>query len=367
MTVSKIEKIEALKFRMPLGIKLKSGKKVEVREVDHVLVRITTDDGITGIGEAMASPTYSESSASIVWAIEQWIAPKLKAVPLFAMERIWDQIETINGSTAKGAVDIAIHDAQAKSLGVPLYRLLGGWTDKIPLTWIVGQGTADEMVQDSLTAQKKGFKSFKIKVGIDYQKDIKNIELLRKMLGDEALIYVDANQAYSFPEARKVIPIMENSGIAMVEDPIPSWQAENRLKLSRIISIPMIGDLCVPSPVEVAREIDLGAISVINVKTPRTGYFLSQKVIHLAESAGYPCIMGTLLETDIGVLASAHFAAAFRIFTYPAELTYFLKMESSLLKNKIKIENGLLYLPNEPGLGAELDEERIRYYSQERF
>ena len=134
------------------------------------------------------------------------------------------------------------------------------------------------------------------------------------------------------------------------------------MKLSEILSVPLLGDECVTTPVDVKREIDLGAISMINVKTARTGYFQSRKVIHLVEQAGFPCLIGTLLETDIGVLASAHFGAAFKIFSYPAELTYFLKMEDHLLKSPLRVEDGVLFLPDRPGLGMELDEGKLEHY-----
>jgi L-alanine-DL-glutamate epimerase-like enolase superfamily enzyme len=368
MSTSKIQKIEATKYSLPLAKSLRSGKKRHIKKADHVLIRVTTDDGITGLGEAMAfGHLFGESQASIAWAVEQWIAPKLKGLPLFAIEKVWDEIDTIRGNnTAKGAVDIAVHDALAKSLGIPLYQLLGGWTDRIALTWIIGQMETEQMVEEGLEAKKAGFKSFKVKVGIDSRKDVEVIRSLREALGDDILIYVDANQAYSYQDACRVIPMMEEFGIAMVEDPIPNWDTEGRTELSRRISVPFIGDGCVTSPLEVKKEIDLGAISLMNVKPPRTGYYLSRKIVHLAEQAGFPLIIGTLLETDIGVLASAHFGAAFKIFSYPAELTYFLKMEDHLLKDPVKIEDGFLILPDKPGLGAELDEEKIECYRQER-
>jgi len=366
MIIPKIQKIEAIKFDMPFSTSLRYGSKGHLKKGDHVLVRVTTDDGITGLGEAWAQPDIlGESQASICWAVEQWIAPRLEGIPLFAIEKVWDQIENIcANNTAKGAVDIAIHDALARSLGIPLYKLLGGWTDRIPLTWIIGQTGTDEMIEEGLEAQKRGFNSFKIKIGIDSQKDVEVIRLARQELGDDTFIYVDANQAYSYHQASKVLPIMANYGIAMAEDPIPNWDTQGRLRLSRQIGVPILGDECVTSPYDVKREIDLGVISVMNVKTPRTGYYQSRKAIHLAEQGGIRCLIGTLVETDIGVLASAHFGAAFKIFSYPAELTYFLKMEDTLLKDPLRVEDGMLYLPDKPGLGAELDEEKLEHYRQ---
>lgn len=366
MGIPKIERIEAIKFSMPFSTFLRAGSKQHVKKADNVLIRVFADDGTAGFGEAMAiAEIFGESQESIVWAVKEWIAPRIRGIRLCDLEKVWDQMDVLRGNnTAKGAVDIAIHDALARFLGIPLYKLLGGWTDRIPLTWIIGQGSIEEMVEEGLGAKKRGFKNFKIKVGLDPKKDVEVIRRLKKELGDGVLIYVDANQAYSYQDAMRVLPIMEGDGIPMVEDPMANWDTDGRLRLSRRLSIPMIGDECVTTPNEVKREIDLGALRMINVKTPRSGYFQSRKIIHFAEQAGFPCIIGTLLETDIGVLASAHFGAAFKIFSYPAELTYFLKMKDHLLKSPLKVEEGTLFLPEEPGLGAELDEEKIEYYSQ---
>ncbi len=231
---------------------------------------------------------------------------------------------------------------------------------------MVGQMRSDEMVEECLEVQQKGMKSFKVKVGIDPQKDIEVIRLLREQLGEDALIYVDANQAFSYREGSRVLPILESHGIGMVEEPIPIWNTEGRLRLSQEISVPIIGDESVISPHHVKNEIDLGAISVISIKTPRTGYYQSRKIVHLAEQVGLPCIIGTQVETDVGVLASAHFGAAFKIFPYPAELTYFLTMKDHLLETPLKMEKGMLVLPDEPGLGIRLDEGKLEHYRQDK-
>jgi L-alanine-DL-glutamate epimerase-like enolase superfamily enzyme len=364
----KIKSIEAIPFSIPYLKPLKYGLKGYLKSADHVLVRVVSDDGIVGLGEAMPRPIiYGESQTSIVWAVEEWIAPRVLGLPLFASEKIWEEIEPLRGNnTAKGAVDVAVHDALGKTLGIPLYKLLGGWTDRLQVSWMVGQRETQEMIEECLEMQGTGIASFKVKVGIDPKKDIEVLRLLREQLGSDAFIYVDGNQALSYQEAIRVLRVMEDYGINMVEEPIPVWDTNGRLKISQRLSIPIVGDESVISPSDVKREVDLGAISVVSVKIPRTGYYQSRKIVHLAEQAGFTCIVGTQVETDIGVLASAHFGAAFKIFHYPAELTYFLSMKGGLLKTPLTIKNGILVLPDEPGLGAELDEEKFKYYRVDR-
>lgn len=361
MNIPRIDRIEAIPFSVTFSTSLRSGQRGYFPQADNVLIRVTTDTGITGFAEAMAfKELFGESQDSIVWAVGEWIAPKIRGLPVSAFERVWDHLGTIQGNnTAKGAVDIALHDAFAKSVGLPLHELLGGWTDRIPLTWIVGMGSIDEMVEEGQEARRRGFKSFKIKIGIDPVKDVEVVRRMRENLGDDVLLYVDANQAYSLNDAMRVLPRMLDYGIEIVEDPIANSNTEGRLKLSRALPVPLLGDECVTTPAETRREIELGALGMINIKTARSGFYNSRKILHLVEQAGYRCLTGTLLETDIGALASAHFTAAFRIFSYPAELTYFLKMHEHFLKTPLDIQDGTLILPKAPGMGIELDLEKL--------
>ena len=368
MLIPTIAKIEAIPFTLSFDKSLRSGRGF-FPKAENVLVRVTTDTGVVGFAEAMGfKQLFGESQQSIVWAIEQWIAPKIMGLPISAIEKVWAELDLIQGNnTAKGSVDIALHDALAKHIGLPLYQMLGGWVDRIGLTWIVGLASIEQMLEDAMTASAKGFKSFKIKIGDSTEKDVEVIRLIREALGNDVLLYVDANQAYTPTEAMRALPRMMEYGVEIVEDPIPHWHTESRLKLARMLPVPLLGDESVVSPMDIKREIDTGALGMINIKTARSGFYQSRKIIHLAEQAGYRCLIGTLLETDIGALASAHFGAAFRAFTYPAELTYHLKMQDRLLDSPLNIQDGSLILPTAPGLGIELDEEKLERYRVKSF
>jgi L-alanine-DL-glutamate epimerase-like enolase superfamily enzyme len=364
MNIPVIERIEVTPFQIPFSTFLRSGRHHHLKSAENVLVRVTADDGTVGIAEANALPEIlGESQASIVDAISGFIAPRVKGIALCDFERLWRELDVLrNNGSAKAAVDMAVHDALARVLGLPMYRLLGGYRDRVALTWIIGQGTIDEMLEEAQEARGRGFKSFKVKIGLDPAKDVKAVAALRKKLGDETMLYVDANQAYSYADAVWALPRMEPYGIVIVEDPMQNWDVDGRRKLAERLNVPMLGDECATTPGDVKREIDLGILRMINLKPPRSGYHASRKIVHLAEQAGFACMMGTLLESDIGVLAAAHFAAAFKAFSYPAELTYFLKMQDGLLIDKLAIEDGVLLLSDRPGIGAEIDEDKLAKY-----
>lgn len=364
LRIPTIERIETTAFSVPFSIFLRSGRQMHVKTADHVLVRVIADDGTTGFAEAMSYPEiFGESQTSITRAVADWILPRIKGMALTDLERIWEKLDIIQGNpSAKAAVDIAIHDALARSLHIPLWRMLGGYRDRIQLTWIIGQGTVEEMVREGEDALARGFRAYKIKIGLDPAKDVRAVAALRRALGDDVLLYVDANQAYSYADAVRALPAMEAEGIAIIEDPMSNADIDGRRKLATRLRVPLLGDECVQTPNDLKREIDLGILRMINLKPPRSGYFQSRKIVHLAEQAGFACVMGTFLETDIGVLACAHFTAAHRAFTYPAELTYVFKMKDRILQEPLRVENGTLFLPDRPGMGAEVDEDKLARY-----
>jgi L-alanine-DL-glutamate epimerase-like enolase superfamily enzyme len=112
----------------------------------------------------------------------------------------------------------------------------------------------------------------------------------------------------------------------------------------------------------VVREIEDGAIGAISIKTPRTGYYKSRKIIQMAELAGIGCLVGSQAESTVGTLPSAHFAAAFRNIRYPSEISYYLNIKDSLLQEPIRLDNGAIELPDKPGFGNEIDEEKLKRY-----
>ena len=363
----KITRVEAIPFKIPYKTPLKWGLAGYLEAAEHVLVRVHTDAGIVGMAEATPRPTiYGESQASILHAIREWFAPMIIGLDPAHTERIWAKFESIHWNpTAKGAIDLALYDAVARSRNVPLWEMLGGFSDRLPVSWMLGMRPVSEMVQESAGMRAKGIKAFKVKVGLDPEKDVQVIKALRESLGPDVLLYADANMAYSVSTAIRTIRRMEEFGLAFVEEPVPVWDQKGRVKVARAISIPLMGDESVFTPQEVAREIELGAFGIISIKTPRTGYTLSLKIVNMAENAGIPCLMGTQAETGVGTLASAHFGAARRNVSYPSEISFFLSLKDDLLAEPVALNDGFIELPNRPGNGAILDEEKIKKYRQD--
>lgn len=356
-----IAKVEAIPFCLPFDsdLHLKFAYRTS-SGADHVLVRISTDEGLTGIAEAPARPEiYGETQGSIVAIIDKYLGPYIKGKNPFQLEDIHSHLDRIpHNYCAKAAIDIAIHDIIGKSLNVPVYHLLGGKSrDSIPLSWMVGLNSTKKMVEECQRFWALGIKGFKIKAGLDFADDLEKFRAIRQALGKDALLYIDANQGYkSVKKAVRFIRKLEEEGLAYVEEPFPVENKKGRLEASRSISVPMMGDESCFTPIDVAREIDLGAIGIVLVKIARTGFYKTKKIVYLCQQAGVPCIVGSQGDSSIGAAASAHAAVAFRNIQFPAEISYHLRMKGELLKKPLTIHKGELVVPEGPGLGVEIDE-----------
>ncbi len=364
----KITNIEAVPFYIPFeaGLSLKFAYRVS-SAAEHVLVRVYTDEGITGISEAPARPQiYGETQQSIVAAIERHLGPSLIGLDPFNLEKIHRQMAPlVQNTTAKASLDMAVHDILGKALRLPLFKLLGGWSDApVPLSWMVGIRTDEEMVKECEHFWAMGIKAFKLKIGLDPVADVKSFKMIRKALGKEALLYVDGNQAYPPKTAIRVIRQMEEYGLAWAEEPCPIWDLKGRAEVARAISVPVLGDESCFTLGDVRRELEAGTVGMVLIKVARTGFYATRKIVHLCQEARVPCLIGSQGDSSIGAAAGLHAAASFQNILHPAECSYHLRMKADLLKTPLSFADGCIEIPKGPGLGIEVDESRVAEYRQ---
>lgn len=360
----KIVDVKVVPFKIPYKKPLRFGAAGYDDAAEHVLIEIITDEGIKGIAEAIPRQTiYGESQASIVYAAKKWFTPMLMGEEPYNIDVIWDRMDKIVGNTTvKGAIDVALHDIIAKKAGLPLCKLIGGHKDKIEVAWMIGMDTIENMFQEALDLRKKGLRNFKVKVGKNLNNDIELIRLLREEMGDEINIYVDANQAYTVEEAVKAIRELYKYDIKLLEEPIAWWNNKGKKRLAQTSQIPLMADESAITPQLVLNEIESGTSGIFSVKIPRTGIRNSRLIVHLAEQSGIPCLIGTQSETSIGARAAIHVAAAFKNISYPSEISFFINLEDEVIKNPLKLEDGYVKVPEEVGVGAEVDYDKLNEY-----
>ena len=358
----KVTAIEAIPFRIPL-----TEKKVWARgaldAAEHVLVRIRTDEGLTGVAEAPPRPTiYGESLRSIVAAVEDWFGPAVMGLDPFDTEKAIDRFEGwVGNPSARAAVEMALTDIKAQAAGVPVFKLLGGWMDQVPVCVRVPTGGADAVAKSCASFRDRyGIITFKIKVGMKHHEDVATLRLVRETMGPSARLCPDANQGYDPQTAIRVLRAIEDLDITLLEEPCRIDNDRGRLQVARSTTVPLMGDESCTNPAEVRRQLALGVVSVISIKVARTGFAISQRIAHLCESESVVNLCGTQADSSIGVVCSAHFAASCRNVKLASELTGFLDMVDDLLVETPRIENGMLKLSEKPGLGIQIDEAKLK-------
>ncbi|MBU2053943.1 MAG: enolase [Proteobacteria bacterium] len=360
----KVASVEAIPFRIPL-----TEKKVWARgaldAAEHVLVRIRTDDGLTGIAEAPPRPTiYGESLRSIVAAVEDWFGPAVLGLDPFETEKALERFERwVGNPTARAAVEMALADIKGQAAGVPVYKLLGGWTDQVPVCVRVPTGDADAVVRSCASFRDRyGIVTFKIKVGMKPHEDIATLRAVRETMGPAVRLCPDANQGYDPQTAIRVLKGIEDLDITLLEEPCRIDNDRGRQQVAKVTSIPLMGDESCTNPAEVRRQLALGVVGVISIKVARTGFAVSQRIAHLCEAESVVNLCGTQADSSIGVICGTHFAASCRNVKLASELTGFLDMVDDLLVDTPKIENGMIQLTDRPGLGIAIDEAKLKRY-----
>lgn len=359
----KITKIEAIPLKIPLVEPLHwvSGY---MTHAEHLLIRIQTDEGIEGICEGVPRPgIYGETQESIYHMINKVFAPMLIGLDPFDTEKIWAKLNTIYWNpTAKGCLDVGLYDIMGKAVGMPCHKMLGGWTDKVRVSWMIALKSMEEMVKDAEQSYAAGYRYFKLKGGIDTDFDIEMVKNIKKVVGADAKLYIDGNMGYNYLDILKISKALEND-LVWLEEPMLCSDSQGRKKFSEHSNIPLLGDESLFTLSDAARELTLGALDIIMVKIPRTGFTLGKKFVALAEAYNKPMLIGTQAETTLGTVACIHFAAAHKQFSLSNELSYFTSIQGSLLNEEIKVVDGYLKVPNGPGLGVTLDEDKVKYFS----
>jgi L-alanine-DL-glutamate epimerase-like enolase superfamily enzyme len=267
--------------------------------------------------------------------------------------------KTIFGNTSiKSAFDIAIYDIAAKFADMPLYTYLGGKKDKKLFTdYTVSIGSPEKMAEDAVKIKERGFKIIKVKVGSNGRTDIERIKAIRKSVGNDISVRIDANQGWEKEEAIDTLNSMAHFGIQFCEEPIPRWMFMDLPWVRKHSGIKIMADESCLDHHDAERLIGLSACDYFNVKLGKSsGITNAVKVIRLAESAGMKVQIGGFLESRLGFTASAHLALI-------SSCVAFTDFDSPLMMEEDNVTGGIKYgllgevtVPDTPGLGISVDE-----------
>ncbi len=307
-----------------IAIPLKKPFKTALRTVDaidDVIVKITADNGMVGYGEAAPTAVITgDTTASISYAVENIIGKQLVGMEIENIEAIMERLDAcmVKNTSAKAAVDIAVYDLFGQLYGAPLFRLWGGYRNELRTDITISVNEPEQMVRDSVQAVELGYDTLKIKVGKDSQKDIERIKAIRKAIGNDVALRIDANQGWKPKEAVRTLRKMEDEGlqIELIEQPVVAHDIEGLKHVTDNVDIPVMADESMFSTLDALKIMQIRAADMVNIKLMKTGGIHNAlKICALAEVNGIECMMGCMLEGKISVTAATHLAAAKRIIT----------------------------------------------------
>ncbi len=332
-------------------------------ESHNVIVKIVTDYSVIGWGESSPSQRVTGETAETVIKTLDKIAPKLIGMCPLRIEQNVELMDSIvNGNpAAKAAMDIALHDILGKTARKPLFMLMGGYRTEVLTDLTLGIKSPKEMARDAVKVVKKGFKALKVKVGVNPAEDVERIRLIREAVGGDIEIRIDANQGWTPKQAIEVLNKMEKFNIQFAEQPVPAEDIKGSIKVRKNSPIPIMADESVHSPEDALRLIQAEAVDLINIKLMKSGGILKgRKIADIAEAAGIPCMIGCMGESEIGIAAGAHLAAAVKNIQY-ADLDSDLLLKDKLVKKGgTKVKNSMRTFPKQYGLGIkELDQKLL--------
>ena len=329
----KIERVSCQPFSVPLRDALTWGRGHALTALQHVLVRVDLSDGAAGIAEATPRPSiYGETSASVQHIIADELAPRLLGQALSDFEsvaRLSAGLAHIKANnTARGALDIALHQALAQSRAQPLRDYLGGSRESLCLSSIVSTGTSDKVQADVASAYAQGLRVFKLKIGRDIPAECENLRDLRAIF-PLARFYVDANETLALESAAQTLRTLHELGALYCEEPLPVHLLRARGQLRQQTAMPLIADDSAFTPRDLHRELDFDTFDILNIKTARTGFSQSQAMLLQAAAHGKSAMVGSQASSLLGCLQAALFASRAEV-DCPSECSFYLKTAADL-------------------------------------
>ncbi len=341
-------------FRIALG---SSAKHV------NILLELEAADGTRGYGEGSAAPRITGDTPESVVSTLKSLAPIVLGTDVFKIEGTVDRILKIKGSpAAKAAVDMALHDLWGRALGRPLYRLLGGYRDRIETDITIGIKKPSEMAISAKRAVAEGFKIIKIKVGTKPHEDIERVQRVREAVGEKVRLRVDANQAWSTRQAVETIQTIEKFNPEFVEQPVKAEDVKGLAAVTHKVQVPIMADESVHTPADALRLVKENAADMFNIKLMKSsGIHEARKIAAIADAAGIPCMVGCMAESNVGITGALHFVLANRIIQFADLDCDLLLAEKAVLLGGAQISGGV----REPALGsglgiAELDQSLLK-------
>jgi muconate cycloisomerase len=334
---------------------------------EDVVVKLVSDEGLAGWGEAPHMVGHSqrgETPATVRVVLRHKLLPAVLGMdPLNqeAMSMAMDRAVPWN-TRAKGSLIMAAYDLAGKALGTPVYNLLGGKVrDRIPLSWSLPIQEPAVISEEAQRMVARGWRILKVKIGRpDPMQDVAAVRAVRKAVGDSISIRADANQAYDVKTAIKVARHFEELGLDFLEQPVSQHNLEGLAEVTHQVGVPIMADESAQTVTDLLEIVKHRAADYVSIYVIGPGgLHNSKRMATLAQAAQMRAYVGGALESIIGASAGLHFAAASPSVDLGCEMSGQFLLTDDFGKQPIRMEDGALVVPTEPGLGVDIDEEKL--------
>ena len=351
----KITKVRLGRISVPLRTPFKTALRT-VNSVEDVIVEIHTDTGHIGYGEAPPTGVITgDTTGAIIGAIQDHIGKLILGREVDDFEDLLQVVQKsmVHNSSAKAAVDMALWDLYGQLYNIPVHKLMGGSKKQIITDLTISVNDPEVMVKDALDAVARGYDCLKMKVGVSPELDVARLSAVRKAVGNDITIRIDANQAWTPKQAVKILNSMQDQGldIELVEQPVKAHDFEGLKYVTERSYVPVLADESVFSPEDAMTIMKMGAADLINIKLMKCGgLYNALKIASAAEVFGVECMIGCMLEAKIAVNAAVHLACAKNIITKVDLDGPVLCSEDPIIGGAVFNEK-IITVSDEPGLG----------------
>ena len=365
----KITTMETIPVSVPLRTFMGGSYYTGVHNLEYVLVRLTTDEGLTGLGEAGSMGPWGETQRMAMATLHE-LRPAIVGSDPFEIERVHERMAALvkDHPISKCAVDMALHDIVGKAAGVPVHMLLGGrYRRSMPIHCSIGIKDVKPAIEEAQNYLKIGVRHLKVKVGRDPKRDIEVVKQVRALIAKDALLMVDANQGYeTVHSALDTIWKMEAYGPLLIEQPIAGTDLDGLAEIRRRIASPVMADEALWTPEDCLRIVEKRAADAVQVYLQKSaGFARAQKSVHIAEAARLIAVIGGMTDLGIASAAELHISAAMRNVRpdiIAAGISGPGIIADDVIQVPFTIKDGGVDVPEGPGLGIELDEGKVKKY-----
>ena len=374
----RISRVECIPVTTPLIKPIIIGT-TNISQIEQVVLKIFTDDGIVGIADSGDTSAFyhGETQDSISGIIATCIAPRIliNEDPM-KIEKIVGLMDLLvrDNNHAKSMVDAALHDIKGKALGVPVYQLLGGKTvEGVDQGFVLMAGPPDQLVAEAQKALSHGFKLIKLKSSPDFEGALRGARAVREAIGDSARLMLDVNGMWNYDYALHALRRLEreNVNLELIEQPLPYWDIEGMARLRQKVSTPIFADESARELHHIREIIERQAADGLFIKVQKAGGLLkSQRWLTLARLSGMAVMCGCMPGSGLEASPAAHLLVADQWASQfvqencgPLSIHDVFesdgRLDNEVALNGPRYENGRMFAPEGPGLGIELNEDFI--------